>query len=597
MTDTTGMLPVAEPKEIRRAWLREARADRRAFATMILLNALAAGAGLAPPWLLGRIVDTVKAHGGSRTVDRLTVAIVALAVIQFVLVKYAAEVGYRFGERTAARLREQFLDRALALPTSLLERAGTGDLTARATTDAGTVAAFLRDAAPNVLIAAVQALLILGAVLALSPVLGAVGVVSLSGIWFAVRWYLRRARTAYLAHGAANSRVAEMIDTTAAGARTIDALSLAEPRRAAAREATENARAAMYRTLALRTVLFPSLDISYLIPVVGVLVIGGLMINAGATTLGTVVAALLYLRQLSVPLDTILLSTEQLQSSAASFARLEGLAAAPRPRKITAQRPASDRIQITGVEFAYEAGRDVLRGITLDIQPGERLAIVGLSGAGKTTLGKLIAGLDVPRTGRVTVGGVSVAELPPAVLREHVALVTQEHHVFHGSLRDNLRVALPDATDAQFLEALRAVGATWAAALPDGLDTDLSGDGRALTGPQAQQLALARVILADPHTVILDEATALLDPTTARNTETSLLTVLKGRTVVAIAHRLHTARAADRIAVLADGELVEIGDHDTLVAAGNVYAALWRSWHAEDEAPSSKLRRDGPGSG
>jgi ATP-binding cassette, subfamily C, bacterial len=583
VTDQTATLPVAKPRQIRRAWLREARADRRVFATMILLNAVAAGAGLVPPWLLGRIIDTVKERGGTGTVDRLAIAIIALAAVQLMLVRYAGLVGYRFGERAAARLREQFIDRALTLPPSFLERAGTGDLTARATTDVGTVTGFLRDAAPNVLIAAVQAVFIVGAVLLLDPLLGGVGVVGLSGVWFAVRWYLRRAREAYLAQGAANSRVAEMVDTTAAGARTIDALSLAEPRRTAAREATDNARTAMYRTLALRTVLFPSLDISYLIPVVGVLIVGGLLINAGAVTLGTAVAALLYLRQLSVPLDTILVSAEQLQNSAASFARLEGLAEAPRPRHSTGHRPASDRIEIADVAFAYEPGRDVLRGVTMAIQPGERLAIVGQSGAGKTTLGKLLAGLGVPHTGRVTVGGVAVADLPPAVLREHVALVTQEHHVFRGSLRDNLRIALPGATDAQLTDALRAVGATWAEALPDGLGTDLHGDGRALTGPQAQQLALARVVLADPHTVILDEATALLDPAAARNAERSLLAVLNGRTVVAIAHRLHTARDADRIAVLAAGRLVEIGSHDELLAAGGVYAGLWRSWHAEDD--------------
>jgi ABC-type multidrug transport system fused ATPase/permease subunit len=583
MTERIGTLPVAPPKQIRQAWLREARADRRAFATMILLNASAAGAGLVPPWLFGRIIDTVKDHGGSGTVDRLASTIIALAALQLLLVRYASHVGYRFGERTAARLRERFLDRALALPTSFVERAGTGDLTARATTDVGTVTAFLRDAAPNVLIAAVQALLILSAVLVLSPLLGGIGVVGLSGIWFAVRWYLRRARAAYLAQGVASSRVAEMVDATAAGARTIDALGLAEPRRTAAREATDTWYDAADRTLALRTVLFPSLDISYVLPVVGVLVVGGLMINAGSATLGTVVAALLYLRQLSVPLDTILVSAEQLQNSAASFARLEGLAVAPGPRTTTAAQPDGDRIEIADVEFAYEADRNVLRGVTLDIQPGERLAVVGQSGAGKTTLGKLIAGLDVPRTGRVTVGGIPVADLPPAVLREHVALVTQEHHVFRGSLRDNLHIALPGATDTELMDALRAVGATWADVLPDGLDTDLHADGRAPTGPQAQQLALARVLLADPHTVILDEATALLDPTTARTAEASLLAVLKGRTVVAIAHRLHTARDADRIAVMADGQLVEIGSHDALVAAGGTYAALWRSWHPDDK--------------
>jgi ABC-type multidrug transport system fused ATPase/permease subunit len=172
---------------------------------------------------------------------------------------------------------------------------------------------------------------------------------------------------------------------------------------------------------------------------------------------------------------------------------------------------------------------------------------------------------------------VPIADLPPDELRRQVVLVTQEHHVFRETLRDNLMLAAPDD---QLLRALATVGADWA----DDLDRDLGED--PLDGAQAQQLALARVVLADPHTVILDEATALLDPTTARHTERALATVLEGRTVIAIAHRLHTAHDADRVAVMEDGRLTELGTHDELVAAEGPYAALWHSWHG-DRGPSA----------
>jgi ABC-type multidrug transport system fused ATPase/permease subunit len=281
----------------------------------------------------------------------------------------------------------------------------------------------------------------------------------------------------------------------------------------------------------------------------------------------------LYLRQLVGPLDSILIWIEQLQSSSASFARVEGLATVPAAPPVASRSPADDRIEISGVRYAYDEGRDVLHDVDLTVRPGERLAIVGLSGAGKSTLGRLIAGVDRPGAGSVTVGGVPIADLPSDELRRQVVLVTQEHHVFRESLRDNLMIV---ATDDELRRALKTVGADWA----DDLDRDLAG--QPLDGAQAQQLALARVVLADPHTVILDEATALLDPTAARTAERALAAVLHERTVIAIAHRLQTAHDADRVVVMADGRIIEAGAHAQLVAADGPYAELWRSWHGAD---------------
>ncbi|MFD7428049.1 ABC transporter ATP-binding protein [Streptomyces sp. NPDC059818] len=574
-------LPVADPSRVRRAALRLIRLDGRAFAAMIALNALAAGAGLAGPWLLGRIIDEVRAGGGVAAVDRLALTLLAFALAQLLLARYAGYVGHRFGERTLARIREQFAERALALPAAVVERAGTGDLMARGTTDVAAVGATLRDAGPDVLIAGVQALFILGAVFVLDPLLGACGVLGLLGIWFAARWYLRRALSAYLDEGAANSALAEQLAATAAGARTVEALGLGQRRVAASQEAIERCRSTRNRTLFLRSVLFPAVDISYVIPVAGVLLIGFALHDHGAMSLGAVVASALYLRQLSQPLDSVLQRMEELQSSRASFARVEGLGPAVRAPSPGSVTPDGDRVDVAGVHYAYDDGADVLHGVDLTVRPGERLVIVGPSGAGKTTLGRLLAGMDTPRAGSVTVGRVPVAGLDPDVLRRHVVLVTQEHHVFLGSVRENLRIASAGATDAELHAALAAVGAEWADELPDGLDTDLGQGEHRPDGARAQQLALARVVLADPHTLILDEATALLDPRTARHTERALAAVLEGRTVIAIAHRLHAAHDADRVAVMEDGRITELGSHDDLVAADGAYAMLWRSWHGE----------------
>jgi ABC-type multidrug transport system fused ATPase/permease subunit len=253
----------------------------------------------------------------------------------------------------------------------------------------------------------------------------------------------------------------------------------------------------------------------------------------------------------------------------------------PDDRTPTGRVPVGERLDADDVRFAYVEGRDVLHGVDLEVEPGERIAMVGPSGAGKSTLGRLLAGIHPPRTGSVTVGGVGLVELPLDDLRGHVALVTQEHHVFVGTLRENLALAAPpDATDDDIREALDAVDAlTWVELLPDELDTVVGSGGRQLTDAQAQQIALARLVLADPHTLVLDEATSLIDPRAARHLERSLAAVLHGRTVIAIAHRLFSAHDADRVAVVEDGRIAELGSHDELVAAGGSYAALWDSWN------------------
>ncbi|WNZ08587.1 ABC transporter ATP-binding protein [Streptomyces sp. 11x1] len=581
----SGRLPIADARAVRRATVRLVRADGRAFLAVLGLNGAAAATGLAGPWLVGRIIDEVRGGAGVGVVDRLAAAILLCAVAQLLLARWARYVGHRFGERTLARVREEFVDRTLALPASVVERAGTGDLTARGTADVDAVGRTLRDVGPELLISSVQALFLIGAVFALNPLLGVCALVGLSGIGVVLRWYLRRARAGYLAEGAAGSEVAEIVAATASGARTVEALRLEHRRITASRDALEESRRRRFHTLFLRTVFFPGVEVSYFVPQVLVLLLGGVLLARGAVTLGVVVSAALYLQQLSGPLDEILMRVELLQSSGASFARVEGLAGAPRTGSAATPEPADDRIDVRGVRYAYERGGEVLRGVDLTVRPGERLAVVGPSGAGKTTLSRLLAGIDAPTAGSVTVGGVPVVDLAPERLRRQVVLVTQEHHVFLGTVRDNLLIAEPAATDGELWAALSAVGADgWVRDLPAGLDTRLGEGGRRTDGPQAQQLALARVVLADPHTLILDEATALLDPTTARHTERALAAVLHGRTVVAIAHRLHTAHDADRVAVMEDGRLTELGTHDDLVAADGAYAALWRRWHGEETA-------------
>jgi ATP-binding cassette subfamily C protein len=555
-------LPVADRRHVRRAALSLIRRDRSGFPTMIVINCLAAASMIVSPWLLGRMVDEVTTGAPVSTIDGLGATLLGVALIQVFLVRVANQLASRFGERTQARLREQFIDRVLALPPALVERAGIGDLAARGTNDVSTIGDTLREAAPATTIAAIRIVLIIVAALLVDPLLGACGLIGLGGIAVAGRWYLRRARDAYLAHGAANSAIASQLTNSAIGARTIENLRLQQERASACEQSIVQSRAAQNRTLLLRSVLYPSIDISTVLPVVLVLVIGFELIERGTTTIGAVVACVLYMQQLAQPVATFLEWIEQLQSSNASFARVEGIADAvtgsvPGERRVGAIT--SNRIEARDVSYAYPGHDDVVSSVNLTIEPGERLALVGPSGAGKTTLGRLLAGTDRPRRGSIIIGDVALADLEPEELRSHVLMVTQESHLFLGTVRDNLRIGAESAGDSDLHRALATVEATWINELPDELDTVVGPEGHRLDASQIQQIALARVILANPHTVILDEATALLDPGTARRAERALGAVLEGRTIIAIAHRLQTARAASRVAIMQQGRLVEIG--------------------------------------
>ena len=321
------------------------------------------------------------------------------------------------------------------------------------------------------------------------------------------------------------------------------------------------------------------IDIAFNSPRVIVVLAGAYGYTRGWVSLGEITAGVLYAEALSGPLDRLVGEVDRLQVGVASTSRLLGIAQVQSDREIGDKLPASDELIAEDLRFAYRENHDVLHGIDLTLRDGERLAIVGPSGSGKSTLGRLLSGINGPRTGSVRVGGVDLVSLPLETLRTEVALVTQEHHVFVGSVRDNILLAREDSSDEAVWSALSAVGsAEWVRRLPGGLDTTVGSGNQPLTPAQAQQVALARLIIADPHTLVLDEATSLIDPRTARTLEGSMNALLSGRTVVAIAHRLHTAHDADRIAVVIDGQIAELGRHDELVALDGEYAGLWRAW-------------------
>lgn len=556
-----------------------------AISVWMLLTVGTAVAGLVVPLLLGSLIDAVtgeRAGDVMAEVTRLALLVVVAVVLSAVLRLCAGVMSHVVGQAILAEAREYVVRMVLRLPLSKVEAASTGDLVTRVTRDVGQMSGAVRWGLPQFVIASVTVVLTLAAVVINSWLLALPILVSVGLLCIVVPRYLRRAPAGYITEGASYSQINSTVTESVEGARTAEALQMGDLRVGLTdRDVAWSGEAERY-TLSIRNLLYSTLDFAFNGPLIGIVLLGYVGHVNGMVTLGQITAAALYSQRLVEPMDVLIHTLDRLQVGLASTTRLLGIAEVPQDREPSGDEPNGNTLIGRDLRFAYREGHDVLQGIDLELEPGERLAIVGPSGSGKSTLSRLLSGINRPRTGVVTVGEMDVMDLPLERLRTEVALVTQEHHVFVGSVRDNVVLARETtATDDEVRDALRAVeAAEWVDALPDGMATQVGSGNMSLTPAQAQQIALARLVVADPHTLVLDEATSLIDPRTARHLEGSMAALMSERTVVAIAHRLHTAHDADRIAVVIDGRIAELGSHDDLMQMDGEYAHLWNTWRS-----------------
>ena len=578
-----GILPIADRRATTRLVWSTARRHRAALLAALASFLVGGLALLVAPRAFGYLVDAIDGPGDGDGVLLGVVVAIAVAGVVGGLAQLCATVFLaRAGEPALADLREEVLDRALHLDTQRLEEAGAGDVLSRVSDDVRTVSQSLVEVVPSFVQALVAVVFTAAGLFALDWRLGLAGLAAAPAYALGVRWYLPRSGPIYAAERVAQGERAEALVAGVHGADTLRAYGREQAQLDLVARKSWDAVSYALNVMRLLTRFGARNNRSELVGLLAVLSVGFLLVRDDAVTVGAVTAAALYFHRLFNPIGALIFLFDEVQSTGASLARIAGVIGMPAPvLPADPPRPANAILTLRGIGHAYEAGAPVLHDVDLVLAPGERVALVGATGAGKTTLGAIAAGVLVPTRGEVLLGGVPLAQLGRRERRRHIALVSQEVHVFSGTVREAVTLARADADDADVRAALETVRAwAWVTALPDGLDTRVGGDGVPLSGAQAQQLALARVVLADPPVVVLDEATAEAGSAGARDLEIAALAATEGRTAITVAHRLTQARAADRIVVLDAGRVVEAGSHDELVAAGGRYADLWAAWSA-----------------
>lgn len=577
------ILPVATGRETW-TWLRrELRSRVGALSATLVVGILAAAAAVAPVYVLGVLVDRIIDGSSSSVIVTVAVVLGAAALIGGVATGWSNYLIGRLGAIMLADLREAGVDRALTLPTTTVERVGRGDLLSRVSTDVATIAKAVTDVFPTMFSALMLAALTLLSMLGLDWRLALAGAVSIPFYLLALRWYLPRSAPRYAEERRVIAQRSQVLMESMLGAPTVHAYHSHGVHQGGIEDASGRVRDISIGVFTFFTRFVGRINRAEFIGLAVILVAGYWLVQDGSVTVGQTTAAALLFHRLFGPISMLLFTVDEAQDAGASLARLVGLVSIPQPPVAAGPtgEPGDAALDLADLEFSYDGVHPVLHGVSIRVEPGQRVALVGSTGAGKSTVAGIAAGVLTPQRGTVRIGGVALSDLTAEQRRRHVAIVSQDVHVFAGTLADDLRLAKPEATDAEVLAALDTVGAgEWVAALEDGVQTVVGEGGHELNSAQAQQLALARLSLLDPTVAILDEATAEAGSLGARDLERAAAAVTDGRTTLVVAHRLTQAATADRIVVLAHGDIIEEGSHAELISAQGRYAQLWRAWAA-----------------
>jgi ATP-binding cassette subfamily B protein len=563
------------------ALLRPVRSLYLAAGVAVTVSTLIALAG---PALVRYAVDAGIRKHETHALNVAALIFLALAIAKPFVVRAQTLLAARAGERFLDALRVAAFDKLQVLPLGFFEQQRAGVLVSRLTSDVQSLNELVREALVEITGSGLQILLTVVALLVLSPKLAAVSLVALP-ILIASSWSFHHG--AGRAYHAIRDRVADTLTALQeglAGVRVVQAFRREERTLDRYRPRSQAQVSAWRRASFVNIRLFAFLPLAQAAALIVVLLVAASMYREGAISIGTITAFVLYLIQLFDPIGRFTEWLGEFRSGLAALAKIVGLLEVPNAieeRPDALELPREGALTMRGVTFAYGSRRAVVRDVTLEFAPGEQVALVGATGAGKSTVAKLLTRQYDPQRGSIELGGVDLRDATLDSLRSRIVLLPQEGHLFSGTIGDNVRLAHPEATDEQVRQALRDIGALGRfEALHDGLATDVQTRGLRLSAGERQLVGIARVALADPAVIVLDEATSSLDPATEVAVERAIAAVAKGRTVVTIAHRLSTAERADRVVVMEQGRVVEVASHDELVEQGDRYARLWASWQA-----------------
>ncbi len=561
-------------REVGRQIARVPGARRQGLLALLLLS-LGAAATVAVPWQLGRIVDIViRGESLWEAVVWLVAAAVAGAGLSAAGFFYVS----RLSERVIAHLREEMVGTALGLPVHRVEDAGTGDLVSRSTDDVAVLSSAVTETVPILSSSLFTILATSVALVTLNWRFLLVLVVVAPLYWIASRRYLAVAPGRYAAERASMADRARKLLEAIHGQATVRAYRMESEMHERIRVTSQAVVDHGFSARLTMIVLQVWMSVGEFLILAGGLIVGWTAVRNGDLTVGAVTAAMLMLIRLRGPLMMFMRVLDSVQSGYASLTRIVGVVIdPPAPVADSGARAPEGVVDMRDVSFSY-GGDWAVRDVSLSIRPGETVALVGASGAGKTTVAALLAGLRVPDEGTVLVDGVEVSSLSDAERVARLAMISQDVHVFSGTLREDLTLARPDATDAELVDALERVHAHWYGQLADGLDTEIGARGHQLDPVEAQQLALARILLLDPKVVVMDEATAESGSAGAGDLEAAAEVVTRDRAALVVAHRLDQAAQADQVLVMEAGEVVECGSHEELVARGGRYTDLWAAW-------------------
>jgi ATP-binding cassette, subfamily B, bacterial len=563
------------------ALLRPHRGRLALAALAVLLSTTVTIAG---PLLIAYGIDEGISEGDRDDLRTAALVFLALALLKPFLERAQILLAAQVAERFLGALRVAAFEHLQRLPLSFFESERSGVLVSRLTADVQSLTLFVRQVFVEVSAALLLLVATIVALVVLSPALAAVCLVAAPVLVVATLYFHRHSRPVY---SAIRDRVAETMSALQEGLTGMRVVQSFNREQAIFDRYLNPSWAlveAWRRAAFVNVRFFPSIVIAQIVTTVAVLLAGGTFYERGLVTQGVIAAFVLYAYSLVDPILILGEWLDELQSGRAALSKIVALIETPvavRERTDAVDLPEDGTLEADGVEFGYVADTPVLHGIDLRVEPGEHLALVGATGAGKSTLAKLLARLYDPVGGEVRFGDVDLRDARLDSLRRTIALVPQEGHLFSGSILDNVRLAQPEATEEEAAAALDHIGARERfEALPDGLRTEVQTRGLRLSAGERQLVGLARVALANPAVMILDEATSSLDPGTEAAVERALGILTQGRTVITIAHRLTTAERADRIAVIDSGWLVELGTHEELLAQGGAYAAMWDAWEA-----------------